>query len=113
VSGAELTVATLNLENGRELELLPRLVSQVTDTGILLLQEARGFGLNGQELRRTGPKAVPAAAAPVGESHVVSAAGAQRPPRASSTGLRHAGEGPTGRRERHCVMPNGLVGFCP
>jgi endonuclease/exonuclease/phosphatase family metal-dependent hydrolase len=51
VSGAELTVATLNLENGRELELLPRLVSQVTGIDILLLQEARGFDLNGQELR--------------------------------------------------------------
>jgi hypothetical protein len=38
--------------------------------------------------------------APVSESHVVAAAGAQGQPHASSTGLRHAGEGPTGR-ERH------------
>ncbi len=35
---------------------------------------------------------------PAGESRVVAAAGAQVRPHASSTGLRHAGEGPAGRR---------------
>lgn len=51
MSGAELTVATLNLEDGRELELLPDLVGQVADIDILLFQEARSFDFDGQALR--------------------------------------------------------------
>ena len=51
VSEAELTVATLNLENGRELELLPDLAGQVPDMDILLFQEARAFDFEGQERR--------------------------------------------------------------
>jgi hypothetical protein len=46
-----LTVATLNLEDGRELKLLPELVSQVPDIDVLLLQEARAFDFAGQERR--------------------------------------------------------------
>jgi hypothetical protein len=46
-----LTVATLNLEDGRELELLPELARQVPDIDILLFQEARAFDFAGQERR--------------------------------------------------------------
>jgi endonuclease/exonuclease/phosphatase family metal-dependent hydrolase len=46
-----LTIATLNLENGRELDLLPRLVSQVPGIDVLFFQEARGFDFDGQQLR--------------------------------------------------------------
>lgn len=46
-----LTAATLNLENGRELDLLPRLVSQVPGIDVLFFQEARGFDFDGQKLR--------------------------------------------------------------
>ena len=46
-----LTVATLNLENGRELDLLPQLVSQVPGIDILFFQEARAFDFDGQKLR--------------------------------------------------------------
>lgn len=51
MSGTQLTVATLNLEDGRELDLLPGLVGQVPDTDILLFQEARSFDSGGQERR--------------------------------------------------------------
>jgi endonuclease/exonuclease/phosphatase family metal-dependent hydrolase len=46
-----LTVATLNLQDGRELGLLPLLVSQVAGIDILLLEEARAFDFDGQRLR--------------------------------------------------------------
>jgi len=46
-----LTVATMNLEDGRELGLLPDLPSQVPDIDILLFQEARAFDFDGQALR--------------------------------------------------------------
>jgi len=46
-----LTAATLNLESGRELDLLPRLVSQVPGIDILFFQEARAFDFDGQKLR--------------------------------------------------------------
>lgn len=48
---SELTLASLNLEDARELDLLPGLVAQVPDIDILLFQEARAFDGNGQELR--------------------------------------------------------------
>jgi endonuclease/exonuclease/phosphatase family metal-dependent hydrolase len=51
VSGVVLTVATLNLEDGRELHLLPDLARQVADLDILLFQEAKGFTFSGQRLR--------------------------------------------------------------
>jgi hypothetical protein len=47
----KLTAATLNLENGRELDLVPQLVSQVPGIDVLFLQEARGFDFDGQQLR--------------------------------------------------------------
>ena len=76
--------------------------------------DATGHRPAGWAARRTGPKAVPAAAAPAGKSHVVAAAEALGQPHASSTGLRHAGEGPIGRRERHRVMPAERArGFLP
>jgi endonuclease/exonuclease/phosphatase family metal-dependent hydrolase len=46
-----LTIGTLNLEDGRELDLLPDLVSQVPGIDILLFQEARSFDSEGQALR--------------------------------------------------------------
>ncbi len=51
MSGAGLTVATLNLENGQRTDLLPDLVAQVADIDVLLFQEARGFDLDGQKRR--------------------------------------------------------------
>jgi len=47
VSGSALTVATLNLEAGRE----PELVRQAGDVDILLPQEGRAFNFDGQVLR--------------------------------------------------------------
>lgn len=46
-----LTFATLNLEDGRELDLLPDLLNQVPDIDILLFQEARSFDFDGQKMR--------------------------------------------------------------
>jgi endonuclease/exonuclease/phosphatase family metal-dependent hydrolase len=46
-----LTFATLNLEDGRGLELLPDLVSRLPDIDFLLFQEARSFDFDGQERR--------------------------------------------------------------
>lgn len=51
MSEGELTIASLNLEDGRELDLLPGLVGQVPDIDILLFQEARSFEFGGQVLR--------------------------------------------------------------
>lgn len=51
MSGGELTVATLNLQDGRELGLLPDLAGQVTDIDVLYLQEARAFDFDGQQRR--------------------------------------------------------------
>ena len=51
VDGSMLTVATLNLEAGRELGLVPELVSQAGDVDILLFQEGRAFNFDGQALR--------------------------------------------------------------
>lgn len=51
MSGHELTVATLNLEDGQELDLLPQLVGQVPDLDVLLFQEGRAFDAVGQRLR--------------------------------------------------------------
>lgn len=51
VSGLVFTIATLNLEDGSELELLPDLVGQAGDVDVLLFQEARAFNFDGQERR--------------------------------------------------------------
>lgn len=52
MSASELTVATLNLEDGRELDLLPHLVGQVVDdVDVLLFQEGRAYDASGQRRR--------------------------------------------------------------
>lgn len=51
MSESELTIASLNLEDGRELDLLPDVVSQVPNIDILLFQEARSFDFGGQVQR--------------------------------------------------------------
>lgn len=51
MSGGELTVATLNLENGQRTGLLPDLAAQVAGIDVLLLQEARAFDFDGQRQR--------------------------------------------------------------
>ena len=48
MSRAELTVATLNLENGQRTDLLPDLAAQVAGIDVLLFQEARAFDFDGQ-----------------------------------------------------------------
>jgi endonuclease/exonuclease/phosphatase family metal-dependent hydrolase len=51
VTTHELTVATLNLENGERLDLLPGLVAGVPQLDALLLQEGREWDCRGQERR--------------------------------------------------------------
>lgn len=53
MSGGDLTVVTLNLEEARELHLLPQLAGQVEEIDVLLFQEGRGFDAAGQRLRFT------------------------------------------------------------
>ena len=46
-----LTVATLNLEEGREVNMLPDLVGQAGDVDLLLLQEGKNWQANAQRTR--------------------------------------------------------------
>ena len=57
MSGGDLTVATLNLENGRELDLLPRsLPARCPAIDILFFQEARAFDFDGQKAAVLAPR---------------------------------------------------------
>jgi len=47
----ELGIATLNLENGERIDLLPELVAQVPGLDVLMLQEGRGWDCLGQKRR--------------------------------------------------------------
>ena len=47
----ELGIATLNLENGERIDLLPELVAQVPGLDVLMLQEGRGWDCRGQKRR--------------------------------------------------------------
>jgi hypothetical protein len=47
----ELTIATLNLENGKRLDLLPDLVAQVPRVDLLMLKEGKGWDAEGQRRR--------------------------------------------------------------
>lgn len=47
----ELAIATLNLENGERIDLLPELVAGVPRLDVLLLQEGREWDRRGQKLR--------------------------------------------------------------
>jgi hypothetical protein len=47
----ELAIATLNLENGERIDLLPELVAEVPGLDALLLQEGRGWDSHGQKRR--------------------------------------------------------------
>lgn len=47
----ELWIATLNLENGERIDLLPELVAKVPGLDLLMLQEGRGWDCLGQKRR--------------------------------------------------------------
>jgi hypothetical protein len=47
----ELGIATLNLENGERIDLLPELVAWVPRLDVFMLQEGRGWDCRGQRRR--------------------------------------------------------------
>jgi endonuclease/exonuclease/phosphatase family metal-dependent hydrolase len=51
MTNRELTIATLNLENGKRLDLLPDLVTQAPRLDLLMLQEGKGWDAEGQRGR--------------------------------------------------------------